>query len=262
MGKKIIAYCTPSLGDVSIWWARAFACIFHENNYGKGIFFAQDYAGDEVAEVRNSIVEKVLEYDAKCHEVSHLFWIGDDVLVFEGCLLELLHQHRYICSGVYFLKYPGNLTSPLIYPEPGGGPAQFIPNQVQEVWGHGMDLTLVKTEVYKRMRDELLTREVNGVKQKLTDKYGRYRWYHRTDPTTEIYQDEHGMAHMGMTEDNYFLSLAHELGYKTAVVTSKHAFGFHYDRKADKGYPEKQWKQWTTGQPIVWDTPDGPVQWE
>ncbi len=259
---KVIARCTPSLGDVSIWWARATECIFWPNNHGKAIFYDRDYAGDEVAEVRNKIVEAVLRYDAEAHKVSHLFWVDDDVLVFPGCLLELLHQDRDIASGVYFTKMPGNLSSPLWYPDNGGGTARFLPDRIEEVWGHGMGLTLVKTEVYKRIRDEVLTRTVDGQQQRLTDKYGRPRWYHRTDQTTELWQDEHDLTHMGMTEDIYFLSLAHKLGYKPAIVTTKHAFGFHYDKARDVGYPEKQWQQWSSGEPIVWATPDGPVTWD
>ncbi len=258
---KIIAYCTPSLGMVSLWWVRMMASIYHPNNHGKGYFFAKDDVGDEVAEVRNCIVESVLNYDRDHHEVSHLFWLDDDVLMQPGCLLELLHQDRDIVSGVYFLKMEGSLSSPLIYPESGGGTARFIPDQVQEVWGHGMGLTLVKTEVYKRMLREQLTRTVDGQTQLLTDKYGRPRWYHKTDLMHEIEEDEHGLAKMGMTEDTYFLDRASRIGYKPAVVTTKHAFGFHYDAKRNKGYPEQQFNQWQAGQPIVWDTPAGPVTW-
>lgn len=259
---RIIAKCTPSLGDVSLGWCRATETIYWPNNHGKGIFYLRDRVGDEVAEVRNAIVESVLYYDEHSAGVSHLFWLDDDVIPFPGCLLELLHQDRDIVSGVYFTKMEGSLSSPLIYPECGGGTARFVPNQVQEVWGHGMGLTLVRTEVYKRMRDELLTREKDGQKQLLTDKYGRPRWYHRTNLAEEIYEDEAGIAHMGMTEDTYFLDQAAKLGYKPAVVTTKHAFGFHYDRQKDTGYPQEQWEQWTGGQPITWKTKEGVVVWD
>lgn len=259
---KTIARCTPSLGDVSIWWARAAECIFWPNNTAKALFCARDYVGDEVAEVRNSIVESVLAYDEQCHNVSHLFWLDDDVLCFPGCLLELLHQDKDIVSGVYFTKMEGNLSSPLWYPESGGGTARFKPDVVEDVWGHGMGLTLVRTEVYRRMRDELLTREVDGKKEMLVDRYGRFRWYHRTDQMTELWQDEHDLTHMGMTEDLYFLGLAAKLGYKPAIVSSKHAFAFHYDKNADRGYPQKQWEMWVNGEPITWDMPGGKVIWD
>ncbi len=272
MPVRIIAKCTPSLGSVSLGWSRASESVFWPNNHGKGLFYLRDAVGDEVAEVRNAIVESVLYYDVNCNAVSHLFWLDDDVIPFPGCLLELLHRDRDIVSGVYFTKMEGSLSSPLIYPESGGGTARFIPDQFMEVWGHGMGLTLVRTEVYKRMRDELLIREVDGTKRMLQDRYGRPRWYHRTDSQTELWEDEHGLTRMGMTEDTYFLDQARQLGYRPAVSTHKHAFGFHFEPekrdargqiiKQERGYPQRQWEQWTQGQAIVWDTPDGPVEWK
>ncbi len=291
MPVKTIAYCTPSLGTVSMWWARMTASIFHPNNYSRALFFAKDEVGDEVAEVRNCIVKQVLDYDREHHAVTHLFWIDDDVLVQPGCLLELLNHDRDIISGVYFLKHEGALSTPLIYPESGGGPGKFLPDQVQDVWGHGMGLTLVRTEVYKRMLAEQLTRTTpDGKTELLADKYGQPMWYHKTDSMTEIEEDEHGLCRMGMTEDTYFLNEAAKLGYQPSVSTHKHAFGFHYQqvyacecgyqtndagpaynhrranskhrmKTVDTGYPQKQFAAWQRGEPIVWDTPAGPVTW-
>jgi hypothetical protein len=250
---SMIAKCTPSLGNVSLWWTRATESIaWPTGGTGKAIFYLRDGVGGEIAEVRNGIVDAVLEYDRTTAPVSHLFWIDDDVLVFPGCLLELLHQRVDICSGVYFTKMPGHGSEPLIYPERNGGADSFRPNEAYDVWGHGMGLTLVRTDVYKRMRDEL----------KLPpDKYGRPSWYHTTKLDEEIRQDETGILQFGWTEDLWFLENASKLGYKPRVVTTKHAFGFHYDARADKGYPEEQWKQWIAGEAIVWQTPDGPVTW-
>jgi hypothetical protein len=67
---------------------------------------------------------------------------------------------------------------------------------------------------------------------------------------------------MGGTEDLYFLDAAGRLGYRPLVDTSRLAFGWHYDRERRQGYPKKQWNQRIKGEPIVWDTPDGPVKWE
>ena len=246
-----IAKCTPSLGSVSLWWARATESILWPNNTGKAIFYLRDGVGGEVAEVRNGIVEAVLRYDAEVNPVTHLFWVDDDVLVFPGCLLELLHLDRDIASGVYFTKLPGNLSSPLIYPERGGGTARFVPDRVQEVWGHGMGLTLVRTEVYKRMRDAGLP----------ADRYGRPKWYHTSRPDEDVRQDGHGNIDLGGTEDNYFLDAAGKLGYRPAVCTRKHTFGFHYDAEKDLGYPEEQWGQWVKGEAITWQTLGGSVVW-
>lgn len=276
MAVRVIAKCTPSLGEVSLGWARASELIFWPNNHGKLILNARDWVGGEIAETRNAIVETALECDARGPEVSALFWLDDDVLPFPGVLLELLNTMEQrglsICSGTYFTKYAGNGSGPLIYPEEGGGTAAFVPDQVQEVWGHGMGLTLVRLEVYKRIRDELLTRTVGGQAQRLTDKYGRPQWYHTTDTMTEIHDDAQGVTRMGCTEDIHFLMLAHQLGYKTAAVTTKHAFAFHLTPekhdvhgrriREERGFPEAQFKQWSEGQPITWQTPGGTVVWD
>jgi hypothetical protein len=245
---KFIAKCSPSLGDVSIWWSRCCQSIIWPMARGRAIFYLRDKVGGEIAEVRNGIVDAVLEYDKTTNPVTHLFWVDDDVLVFPGCLLELLHQDTDICSGVYFTKMPGNLSEPLIFPYDDDNRNTFEPDQVYDVLGHGMGLTLVRTEVYKRMRDELNLSK---------DKYGRPEWYHTTKFEEDVTQDESGMIGLGCTEDTYFCRNAIKLGYSPRIVTSKMAFGFHYDRQNDKGYPERQWNQWINCQPIEWNLPGG-----
>ena len=246
-----IAQCTPSLGMVSIWWSRAVQCIFGENHSGKSIFYLRDGVGGEIAEVRNNLVQMVLDHKTP-H--SHVFWIDDDVLVFPGCLLELLHQYKDVVSGVYFTKMPGNLSSPLIYSTEGAGPDQFVPDAAYPVFAHGMGLTLVRTEVYRRMAAELdLGR----------DKYNRPQWYRTSDAATELREGDNGVVDTGYTEDTWFLRNCHRIGVHPHVVTTKHAFAFHYDATSDRGYPEKQWQQWISGAPIVWDVAEGePVVWE
>jgi len=182
-----------------------------------------------------------------------------------------------IASGVYFSKREGELSEPLIFPEKGGGADRFKPNQVYPVWGHGMGLTLVKLDVYKRMADELDLGQ---------DKYGTPKWYH-TSEDDDIYQDENDVIHTAFTEDLWFCHNAGRLGYRPLINTHKHAFGFHYESRPvikkddewgqvdlityleyrgekqmmDYGYPDKQWRQYVLGQKITWDTPQGEVVW-
>lgn len=274
---NVICQATPTLGLTSIWWSRCCQSILRPQNYGYSLFYLRDGVGGEIAEVRNALVDSILEYDRIANPVSHIWWLDDDVLVFPGCLLELLHLDTDIASGVYFTKLDGNLANPLIYPEKGKGAAKFVPDQVQEVWGHGMGIALIRLEVYKRMRDEL-----NLPK----DKYGRTAWYHTTDVATEVSQDSSGVIGTGYTEDLWMLDHASTLGYKPKVVTSKHCFGFHYQYDSGKcfqcgkkkedharivghnyspleqGYPTKQWEAWQRSEPIVWDTDSGPVVWD
>jgi hypothetical protein len=70
----------------------------------------------------------------------------------------------------------------------------------------------------------------------------------------------------------HFLDNAAKVGYQPRVVTTKHAFGFHYQAevrnrmgkviKEEMGYPMKQWRQWIAGEKIRWDTPEGEVVWD
>jgi hypothetical protein len=280
---KIIARCTPSLGFVSLWWSRAVETILYPDGCsGRTLFYLRDHDGGKIAEVRNGIVDAVLKYDRDVQEVSHLFWVDDDVLVFPGCLIQLLkcsEQYKAeIVSGVYFTKQA--VSRPLVYPKRNESSDIFWPNRQYPVFGHGMGLTLVEVGVYRRMLDLGLP----------MDCYGRPQWYHTTKLMDEVYEDEKGIIHLGSTEDFYFLDHAEKLGYQPYIDTTKHAFGFHYQPEyccdcgwqhpsvkmsrthkrdnpthkmalEDKGYPVEQWEQWTSGECIRWQTPDGEVVW-
>lgn len=214
---KIIAQCTIGLGTVSLQWANAIKGLLWPMNTGETNLYMRDGVGGEIAETRNAIVDAALIADEKT-PISHLFWIDDDVIVAQGALLELLHQAVPICSGVYFSKREGDLSEPLIFPK-GGGRDKFRPNAIYDVDGHGMGLTLIELEVYKRMRDEL----------KLPlDKYGRTGWYHTSKQDSEFKCDENGIIDTGHTEDLFFLANARKLGYQPRIVCTKHAFGWHF----------------------------------
>lgn len=250
-----IAKCTPSWAKrtPSLWWCKSTESILWPNNTGKSLFYVEDLVGGEIAEARNCIVQTILNYEQAGHKISHLFWLDDDVIIPRGgALLQLLHHDRDIASGVYFTKLPGNQASPLIYPGPHGGTDIFKPNRTYEVWGHGMGLTLIKLDVYKRMRDEL----------KLPyDKYNCPEWY-KTSKNNDDMVVENDVVKTGFTEDLFFLDNASKLGYKPLVDTNKHAFGFHYDHETRKGYPEEQWNDWLQGKPITWHTSEGDVIWD
>jgi hypothetical protein len=246
----VIALATPSLGLVSIFWARTCASIIWPMNTGKSIFYLRDGEGGEVAETRNAIVDQVLTYDQR-QKVSHILWVDDDVLVQPGCLLELLHFDRDIASGVYFSKVAGHGSQPLIFPSEYGGADHFRPNEVYETWGHGMGLCLIKTDVYKRMHRELKLGR---------DKYNRVEFYKTAGGLTHVGPDN--VLHTGFTEDLYFLGQAAKLGIKPLVVCTKPAFGWHLDSATDTGYPETQWKQMMADEPVRWQTPAGEVVWD
>jgi len=246
---KFIAVCTPSRpsGAVSVWWARQLADLLRPLNMGIRHVMVRDSVGGEVAETRNKIVVKTLALETVGPEVDSFFWLDDDVLVPRGALIKLYEHHRPIASGTYFTK--GEPGQPLIFPGRVEGTLPFVPDEVREVWGTCMGLTLVRAEVYKAMLKKGLP----------TDKYGSPEWY-RTD---KQYKVEGTMLDCGGTEDLYFLDAAGKLGYKTLLDCSKWTFGWHFDLDRQQGYPRKQFDQWASSTPVVWDLPDGrTVTWE
>ena len=114
-----IAKCTPSLGRVSIWWARMTEHLIWPNGLGKAIFYLQDKVGGEIAESRNSLVAEVLNYHRTCNPVSDLFWLDDDVLPFQGAVAEL-YRRRWAIEGLSLEMAETLNTEPqtLAYPKP------------------------------------------------------------------------------------------------------------------------------------------------
>jgi hypothetical protein len=78
--KKFIAVATPTLGSVSIEWASCLRAMAWPLNTGYINFFVIDDQGGEIAETRNRCVQLALDYDRGDCEVSHIFWIDDDVI--------------------------------------------------------------------------------------------------------------------------------------------------------------------------------------
>jgi len=77
---KIIAQCTPSLGLVSLQWARAIQSVLWPMRTGHTVLYLRDGAGGEIAETRNAIVDAAM----RCEETTpiwKLFWVDDDVIV-------------------------------------------------------------------------------------------------------------------------------------------------------------------------------------
>ncbi len=243
---RIIAVCTPTLGLLHVNWVAAFMELIWPLNTGKAQLFV---TGKPVAEARNETVARAMSIENEDREVTHLFWVDDDVIVPRTALLQLLRHRRPIASGVYFTR--AELAEPLIFPCAGGGTQEFVPDRGYEVWGHGMGLTLIETNVYRRMRQELDL----GI-----DRFGYPAWY-RTTGGEDVHVEKGLLTGVG-TEDLYFLDKVRGIGLTGFVDTSANAFGWHHERKTNKGYPEKQYHQMKTGQPITWDTSEGLYTWE
>jgi hypothetical protein len=234
-----IAVLTPTLGIISAWWHTSMLGLVWPTNTGRAPVMAQDMKGNEVGEMRNRLVKICLTMaDAQNVELDSILWLDDDVIVSRFALLTLRAHDRDIVAGVYMTKLePG--AEPLIFKGGGAGCDPFIPDEVRETWGYAQGLSLVKTDVYRRMEKDL---------DLGTDKYGNPSWY----KVPEFGMDTHGNLIMGGTEDFHFFKNAEKLGIRPLVDCTKHAFGFHYDLKGKVGYPLPQWKQFVRQEPIVW----------
>ncbi len=247
--RKCIAVLTPTLGTVSMWWHSAMIDVIWPMNVGKGFMPMIDPHGGEVGEIRNRLVMMALKFEeTQGIDLESLMWIDDDVIVSRSIILALASHNRDIVSGVYYSK--GDVSEPLIFGGPSSGTLPFQPNKTFEAWGWSQGLSLVRTSVYKRMREELDLGE---------DKYGHPCWYKQPD----FGLDDSGHIILGGTEDFHFFGNASTLGYRPLIDCTKHAFGWHYDLSLKTGYPLVQWNQYLRRENVVWPLPDGSeVAWD
>lgn len=240
---KLIAQCTVCRppAAVSIFWAMQFAKFQLSQNWPPNIDHVFNMAENKggpgaIARTRNHLIARAFSESAtRWEKVSDFAWQDDDVIPRSPKLWKCLYHHdKDIVNGVYFTRE--TYSQPLIFDGPSSGPAKFIPNQFRKCWGAGMGLTLVKADVYRRMALELdLGRDENG----------NPAWYKVTPPY--------------VTEDLYFYDNAAKLGIEVWIDTGPDAFAFHHDLTTNKGYPEEQWTQFVSGQPISWESVTWPV---
>lgn len=245
MRKKLIVLATPSLGKVSMWWARHMADLMWPLNTVKRVTMLRDHVGGEIAETRNMLVKTAFGFENSQMELDSIFWLDDDVIVSRGALLQLYQHHAPVAAGCYFLK--DSPDTPLIFPERLGGTSKFVPDTIQSVWGVHSGLTLVKADVYRS-----LARIVPK------DKYGNDEFY----KTNTHHKVEDGVLDFGGTEDLHFCDLLPQIGVRPVADMTKWTFGFHYDLDRHTGYPSKQYAEWSQAKPVTWDVDGKTVVWE
>lgn len=234
-----VAILTPTLGAISDWWHGSMMSLVWPTNTGRAPFMCRDMKGNEVGQMRNKMVKTVMQMaDSQNANLEAIFWLDDDVIVSRFALVTLLAHDTDIAAGVYFTKLDSG-ADPLIFAGGGAGTRPFLPGEVFESWGYAQGLSCVKTDVYRRMRDELDLGE---------DEYGSPCWYKQPDFSVH----DNGSLCLGGTEDFHFFANAEKLGIRPLVDCTKHAFGFHYDLGRKIGFPLPQWAQFVKREPIVW----------
>ena len=154
-----------------------------------------------IAEARNEIVQFALDQGA-----NYIYWLDDDVIAPGDAFLKMFMQQKDIINGVYWSK--SNPPMPLMFRNHLEGPyLDWHVGDLLEVDAAGNGLTLVKTDVYRKISET-----IGGP------------WY-STDYTSFPGATKSGPNN---TEDLYFYWKARKAGYKVWVDTSIQAF--HYDK--------------------------------
>lgn len=247
--RDVIVIGIPSFGMVHLFFmARYYNMRMPMNTIQKHVYVV----GKEVGEARNEIIAKALALEVADPTIrcSKVFFMDDDVLVHPDVLLKLLSHDRPIVSGLYYTKT--SVPTPLVlHGEFDGVAKSWMPGELVECYGHGMGIALIDADVFRRMKAECDL----GV-----DQYGHPAWFKTTKDASVTLPD--GRRNISnQTEDMRFLTLAHSLGYTTAVDTSPQAFGWHLDTKQMRAYPEKQWTEFARTGLVTWETDNGPVVW-
>lgn len=246
--RQLIAWGVPTLGMVPARFMGAHYALAQPTNVGVVHVYCE---GKEVGDARNEIVARSLSFDNDAREVTHVFFLDDDVLPHPEAFKKLYANGRDIVGGLYYLKL-ATPTPMVLHDETFGVAKSWRPGELVECAAHGMGLTLIRTEVFKRMRDEL---------DLGTDAFGFPQWF-KTLKDHMIVGADGRPAFINETEDAYFCKRARSLGYQPCVDTSAQAFGFHWAQKEQRAYPLKQWKEHIEKGTITWETDDGPVVWE
>lgn len=208
----------PTLGMVSIYWHLQIGALFHQFKPMNRVLVPSVVKGHEVGEARNIIVERALKITEV--NVTHVFFIDDDVLISPDALVALLNHGKPIVSGLYYAK--NRHEQPLLFTEPHKGAyTDFTFGDVVDCYCHGMGCTLIAADVFRAIEPP---------------------WFQTTKGEID------GEDFKQETEDVYFCKKAIEAGFRPCVDTGITAI--HYDATADVGYPDWAWKRFTAGNVI------------
>jgi len=192
-----------------------------------------------IADARNEIVEYALAQNAQ-----YIFWLDDDVIPPPNSFLRLYNHQKDIINGVYWSK--SSPTMPLLFRGHLEGPYwDWHVGDLIEIDAAGNGLTLVKTDVYRKMQ-----KEIGGP------------WY---SVEYGSFPDTINTLPVGNTEDLYFYWKAKKAGYKIWADTSIQAY--HYDKYSNVlfGMPgnapqaHAEWEIKPAGEKLIADLGAGPA---
>ena len=191
-----------------------------------------------IAEARNEIVEYALTQGA-----NYIYWLDDDVIAPPDAFLKMYMKQKDIINGVYWSK--SNPPMPLLFRNHLEGPyldwhiGDFI-----EIDAAGNGLTLVKTDVYRKISKEL-----------------GEPWY--STEYTSFKQATQSPSNN--TEDLYFYWKARKAGFKVWADTSIQAFHYEKNSQVLYGMPANApqanpaWTIIPEGDKLIADLGSGPV---
>lgn len=223
MGKKmtpLIGLGVPSLSTAkpSLQWSLSFRSLGGPLGSATAVIVVMD---QDVADARNTIVERALERDCK-----FLMFLGDDVHVPENAMMAMWARDVDIVTGVYWTKtYP---LTPYVWRGFQKGPyLDWKCGEFFEVDWAGCDCMMVKTEVFKKIKEPWFSRD----------------WK---------YSEEQKRPSPIATEDLYFYGKAKEAGFKAwcdASIQCGHEdrttgaiYGLSADMKQAGGWYDKDYK--------------------
>lgn len=193
-----------------------------------------------IAEARNEIVQYALDQGA-----NYIFWLDDDVIPPPDAFLKMYMSQKDIVNGVYWSK--SNPPMPLMFRNHLEGPyLDWHVGDFIEVDAAGNGLTLVKTDVYKKIS------EMDGAPGK---------WY----STEYVSFKEATQSASNNTEDLYFYWKAKKAGYKVWVDTSIQAYHYEKNSKVLYAMPNNarqgnpSWSIVPAGKKNIADIGSGPI---
>ena len=138
----------PTLGrPVSLEWASAYKSLAPPITFNSIVC---QINGAPVDQARNAIVREALKLDSK-----YIFFLGDDTVVPPHALRQFItrmenNPHIGVIGGVYCSK--SNPPAPLVFRGNGTGSYwDWKVGEFFEVTGLGMDCTLIRTELFKKI---------------------------------------------------------------------------------------------------------------